>query len=176
MKKWRSFLACLLASTMLGSLVSVPVMAEGGNNGEQYRKDGNVFYEPLEQGNYTLGGYTLEKVSHPDRGSGELDSILDPEERSQTYSWSMAEHGDYVYIGTGYNSTYYIYHNNVLTSLKGMQNSGTISADVDVNRVAEDIVEVAFGADAFDKTQMKDWNPVIMAVNKHTGEIGRAHV
>lgn len=28
----------------------------------------------------------------------------------------MAEASDYVYIGTCYNSTYYIYHNNVKTS------------------------------------------------------------
>ena len=170
MKRWRRLLASTLAATVLSGLVSVPAMAEEGNAGEQYTKNGNYYYEPLEQGNNTLGGYTLEKVSHPDRGSGELDSILDPEERSQSYSWSMAEYGDYVYIGTCYNSTYYIYHNNVLTALKGMQKSGTISADVDVNSVAEDIVEVAFGVDAFDKTQIADWKPVIMAVNKHTGE------
>ena len=78
MKRWRRLLASTLAATVLSGLVSVPAMAEEGNAGEQYTKNGNYYYEPLEQGNNTLGGYTLEKVSHPDRGSGELDSILDP--------------------------------------------------------------------------------------------------
>ena len=170
MQKGKRLLASLLSLVMALGVTTVPAMAAGNAAGEQYTKDGKYYYEPLEQGVYSKGGYTLEKVSHPDRGAGELDSILTPEERGQSYSWSMAEAGDYVYIGTCYNSTYYIYHNNVLTSLKQMQKEGQIGKDVDVNNVANDIVETVFGVDKFDKTEMKDWAPVIMAVNKHTGE------
>lgn len=63
-------------------------------------------------------GYDLTKISHPDRGSGEADGIvdyigngavtIDPEngegDRGQNYSWSSVSYGDYVYIGTNYGS------------------------------------------------------------------------
>lgn len=170
MKRW---MACVWAVCLLISLCTVPAYgaAAGEVPGELYTVDGEYYYAPLEQGVYSKGGYTLEKVSHPDRGAGELDSIIDPEERGQSYSWSMAEYGDYVYIGTCYNSTYYIYYTNVLTALKAMQKEGTISSTVDVSQVTMDILEVAFGVDAYEQNgNPMSWKPVIMAVNKHTGE------
>lgn len=152
----------------------LPVAAENETHapGQLYtQEDGNYYYEPLEQGIYSDGGYTLQKVSHPDRGAGEVDSILTPEERGQSYSWSMAEEGDYVYIGTCFNSTYYIYYNNVNATLKTMQTNGTIAADVDIDSVTKEILRAAFGVDKFDETASPmQWKPVIMAVNKHTGE------
>lgn len=128
---------------------------------------GNISYEPLEQGVYSNGGYTLEKISHPTLGSGEIDGILTgaDQDRGNSYSWSMAEAGDYIYIGTCYNSTYYIYHNNVATTLTGM---GFDQATA--NNMAANIVEVMFGVDTFDETLMADWNAVIIAVHKVTGE------
>lgn len=151
---------CLLATTVLAY------------DGIYTDKNGNISYRPYEQGTYSNGGYTVEKVSHPTLGAGEVDGILtgDEQDRSQSYSWSMAEAGDYVYIGTCYNSTYYIYHNNVKTTLQGMQSSGLLDSELDAGKVADEIVRVAFGADAFDSTLMNDWAPVIMAVNKFTGE------
>ena len=157
--------AFLLAVCMLGTTALA-------YDGVYTDKDGNISYEPYEQGTYSNGGYTIDKVSHPTLGAGEVDGILtgDEQDRGQSYSWSMAEAGDYVYIGTCYNSTYYIYHNNVKTTLQGMQNSGLLDADLDAGKLADEIVQVAFGVDTFDSTLMADWTPVIMAVNKYTGE------
>ena len=59
----------------------------------------------------------------------------------------MAEAGDYVYIGTCYNSTYYIYHNNVKTSLDAMKKEGKLDQNVDTSRAAADFVKVMFGTD-----------------------------
>lgn len=162
---------CILLSFILvfGSVLSVAAAQPG----TQYTdEEGNYSYEPLEQGIYSKGGYTLDKVSHPTLGAGEIDGILTGEEqdRGNSYSWSMAEAGDYVYIGTCYNSTYYIFHNNLETALKKFKADGLLSADLDTSKVANDLVEVIFGIDEFDETKMNDWNPVIMAVNKRTGE------
>ena len=105
----------------------------------------------MSRGLYSNGGYTIDKVSHPTLGAGEVDGILtgDLQDRGQSYSWSMAEAGDYVYIGTCYNSTYYIYHNNVKTTLDGMKSSGILDPELDTGKVADEIVQVAFGVDTF---------------------------
>ena len=155
---------------------SVAITAFGAEPGKVYAdENGNLSYSPLEEGVYSKGGYTIDKVSHPTLGSGQVDGILSGEEqdRGNSYSWSMAEAGDYVYIGTCYNSTYYIFHNNVATALKSMQAQGVLDPSVDASGVAADIVAVMFGVDTLDKTGMDDWTPVIMAVHKRTGE---AHV
>ena len=68
---------------------------------------GNISYVPLEQGTYSNGGYSIDKISHPTLGSGEIDGILtgEDQDRGNSYSWSAVESGDYVYIGTCYNPT-----------------------------------------------------------------------
>ena len=116
-KAFKACTAVLLALVMTVSLVNGALAAVVRND------DDTISYEPLEQGVYSKGGYTIDKVSHPTLGAGEVDGILtgDLQDRGQSYSWSMAEAGDYVYIGTCYNSTYYIYHNNVKTSLDAMK-------------------------------------------------------
>ena len=151
---------CMLATTALAY------------DGIYTDKEGNISYSPYEQGLYSNGGYTIDKVSHPTLGAGEVDGILtgDLQDRGQSYSWSMAEAGDYVYIGTCYNSTYYIYHNNVKTSLDAMKKEGKLDQNVDTSRAAADFVKVMFGTDTFDETPMSQWTPVIMAVNRYTGE------
>lgn len=151
---------CLLATTALAY------------DGIYTDKHGNIRYQPYEEGIFSDGGYTIDKVSHPTLGAGEVDGILTGEEqdRGQSYSWSMAEAGDYIYIGTCYNSTYYIYHNNVKTTLDGMKNSGLLDPELNTGKIANEIVQIAFGVDTFDGTLMSDWTPVIMAVHKVTGE------
>ena len=164
--KFRKVLALVLALSLLAGLAvsaSAAIVTDA---------DGNYFYEPTEQGVYSDGGYTLEKISHPQIGPGQTDGILEGElqDRGQSYSWSMVEAGDYVYIGTCYNSTFYIYHDNVKTSLTEFQKKGVISPDVDVDQVAENMVGLFFGVDAFDSSRMNEWEAVIIAVNKYTGE------
>ena len=164
-RKWTAVLAAV------GLLLGMAVTA-GAYDGVTRDETGNNRYIPYEQGVYSNGGYTVEKISNPTKGAGEADGILTGEDadRGNSYSWSMAEAGDYVYIGTCYNSTYYIFHNNLETTLKEFKSQGFLDESVDPSAVADNLVEVIFGIDTFDKTKMQDWNPVIMAVHKVTGE------
>ena len=164
--KFRKVLALLLTLSMLAGLAvsaSAAIVTDDS---------GNYFYEPTEQGIYSDGGYTLEKISHPQAGPGQTDGILEGElqDRGQSYSWSMAEAGDYIYIGTCYNSTFFIYHDNIKTTLTQAQKKGIINPDVDVDKVAEQIVGALFGVDTFDPSRMNEWEAVIIAVNKYTGQ------
>ena len=163
--KGKKILSSVLAFLMtVGAAITPIAAAEAGTAFTDV--EGKWHYEPLEQGIYSDGGYILDKVSHPMNGPDILDSIMDPQERGQTYSWSMAEGGDYIYIGTGYNSTFYIYHNAVKQAL--------IAAGVDeaaATEAAEDIVEVVFGIDTFDESNTMEWDPVIMSINKYTYEV-----
>lgn len=168
--KYKRSLALLLAVVMVLSTAITATAAEPGSLNTD--EDGNYSYEPLEQGVYSNGGYTIEKTSHPTLGAGEIDGILtgEDQDRGNSYSWSMAESGDYIYIGTCYNSTYYILHNNLETALNSFKSQGILGGDVDATKVANDLVEIIFGIDSFDESKRNEWNPVIMAVNKITGE------
>lgn len=66
---------------------------------------------------YTSGEYELTKISHPDKGLGEVDGIVDytgegavsakdegQGDRGQNYAWSAVAYGDCVYVSTNYNS------------------------------------------------------------------------
>lgn len=168
-----SITAISLATCMSG--LFIPVVAESSATaGSLYTdEDGNYYYEPLEQGTYSNGGYTLTKVSHSTSGAGITDGIIDDDTSAgQSYSWSMEEEGDYVYIGTCYNSTYYIYYNKISSSLTTMKENGTISSDINVSDTTKEILRVMFGTDSFDSEVYSpmSWDPVIMAVNKKTGE------
>ena len=165
--KFRKWLALAAVGLLLGMAVTA-----GAYDGITRDETGNIGYMPYEQGVHADGGYTIEKISHPTRGAGEADGILTgaDEDRGNSYSWSMAQAGDYIYIGTCYNSTYYIFHNNLETTLKEFKAQGFLDEDVDPSEIADSLVEVIFGVDTFDKTKMAQWDPVIMAVHKVTGE------
>lgn len=66
---------------------------------------------------YKSGEYELSKLSHPTKGSGETDGIVDytgngtvsasdngQGDRGQNYAWASVPYGDYVYVSTNYNS------------------------------------------------------------------------
>lgn len=75
---------------------------------------------PLASGGtvtYKSGEYELKKISHPEKGSGETDGIVDyvgngvvsasdegQGDRGQNYAWSAIAYGDSVYVSTNYNS------------------------------------------------------------------------
>lgn len=75
---------------------------------------------PLASGGtvtYKSGEYELKKISHPEKGSGEVDGIVDyigdgavsasdsgQGDRGQNYAWSAIAYGDSVYVSTNYNS------------------------------------------------------------------------
>ncbi len=166
-----SVVALSVATCVSG--LCVPVVAETTAGTMYTDEDGNYYYEPLEQGKYSNGGYTVTKVSHSTDGAGVTDGIIDGAiADGQSYSWSMEEEGDYVYIGTCYNSTYYIYYNKISSSLKTFQTNGIIDTKVDVESTTKEILRVMFGTDSFDSEVFSPtaWDPVIMAVNKKTGE------
>ena len=164
----RKGLALLLAVLLVAGCFATVLAYDGITRDEE----GNISYIPMEQGHYSNGGYTVEKISHPTLGPGSVDGILtgDAQDRGNSYSWSMAESGDYVYIGTCYNSTYYILHNLVATAIKNLQAQGVLDSAIDPVKIAADAVKVVFGVDTFDETLMSEWNAVIMAVHKVTGE------
>ena len=57
-------------------------------------------------GTISKNGYMISKVSHQDRGAGEIDGILpfelmgEEKNRNQSYVWSSVEYGNYIYLGT----------------------------------------------------------------------------
>ena len=76
--------------------------------------DTNTFY-------YNKGGYSFEKLSHPEKdvktadgivdylGDGAVDVVTDPEDedynagdRGQNYAWAAVGYGDWIYVGTCY--------------------------------------------------------------------------
>ena len=78
---------CLLLCVVLTFGSALPAAA--AQPGTQYTDaEGNYSYEPLEQGVYSKGGYTIDKVSHPTLGAGEIDGILtgDEQDRGNSYS------------------------------------------------------------------------------------------
>lgn len=165
----KSLLALVLVAVMAVSLIATATAAVVRDD------SGNISYTPLEQGVYSNGGYTIDKVSHPTLGAGEVDAILSgkDQDRSNSYSWSMADGGedsDYIYIGTCANATWHQYHLNVQTTLNGMVKDGKLPADTDTKEMAAEIVRSVFGVGTFDETYSSGWDPVIIAVNKTTFE------
>ena len=165
----KSLLALVLVAVMAVSLIASATAAVVRDD------SGNISYTPLEQGVYSNGGYTIDKVSHPTLGAGEVDAILSgkDQDRSNSYSWSMADGGedsDYIYIGTCANATWHQYHLNVQTTLNGMVKDGKLPADTDTKEMAAEIVRSVFGVGTFDETYSSGWDPVIIAVNKTTFE------
>ena len=45
-------------------------------------------------------GYTVTKISNPTRGSGQVDGLMPGGYRGNSYTWRMAELGDWIYIAT----------------------------------------------------------------------------
>ena len=66
----KSLLALVLVAVMAVSLIASATAAVVRDD------SGNISYTPLEQGVYSNGGYTIDKVSHPTLGAGEVDAIL----------------------------------------------------------------------------------------------------
>ena len=82
-KAFKACTAVLLALVMTVSLVNGALAAVVRND------DDTISYEPLEQGVYSKGGYTIDKVSHPTLGAGEVDGILtgDLQDRGQRFQY-----------------------------------------------------------------------------------------
>lgn len=90
----------LALAAILCSLAVIPVSAKAGVS---YVSDS--------------GSYKADKISHPSKGYGETDGIVDyvgngvvsaydegQGDRGQNYAWAAVAYGDYVYVSTNYNS------------------------------------------------------------------------
>ena len=76
--KIRKTTAKLMAVLLAGCMLATTALAYDGIYTD---KEGNISYSHYEQGLYSNGGYTIDKVSHPTLGakSGLLPSCSHPE-------------------------------------------------------------------------------------------------
>lgn len=81
-KVFRRVFSLVLVVVLMLTSVSVVAFADG-----KYKyKDGSY--------------YSLEKVSNPGTGEGEVDGLMPGGDRASSYCWAMAENNGYLYIGT----------------------------------------------------------------------------
>ena len=109
--------------------------------------------------------YLITKVSNTEAGPGQVDGVLTGEEqdRGQSYTWSMVEHGDYLYIGTCYDPISGIFYRNVVENLVARG----IEAEK-AKEIAKAAIELMY--DEAMEYQGKT-NPAIIKVNKETFEV-----
>lgn len=168
MKKIKEKLLCVLLSFVMivGSTIS-PMFAIEKNTsvddpaakaGTTEKVNDKWYYHSQNDSKYIF-----EKVSHPNRGAGEADGFLDEEDsRSQSYAWAAVESGDYIYVGTCFNSTYGIYYRNVYQM---MVKAGKTQAEA--AKIARDFVQFVFN-DRFDENLKV--RGIVIKFHKQTGE------
>lgn len=88
---------------------------------------GAATYKHLDGSNYTL-----EKVSNPDRGEGDIDGLLAGGDRASSYCWAMAENNGHLYIGTWANGLWQM----VVAIAGGANNLGVKLSDEEVKNLA----------------------------------------
>lgn len=110
--------------------------------------------------------FVAEKISHPEKGIGEVDGIIDYEngtaDRGQSYSWSAVGYGDYMYVGTCYGA--------ITSTLKIMSQQSGIDPEVFTA-----FMDTIYNGKLF--TGDKENNPedlrrsVLLKINTVTGDI-----
>ena len=162
-KSFKSVIAVLLTLVLVGS--SLTVFAASTDDATLNK--------------FESQGFTIEKISHPENGAGEIDGILPFEilgeeiNRFQSYSWSMADYGDSIYIGTCWNPISGIVYRNFkshLTDIYVEQGMDYASAQVKAGEVADAIINVIFGGAMAGGANSQSGTPVIIRVNKTTNE------
>lgn len=120
------------------------------------------------------GKYTATKISHPDKGLGEVDGIVDyvgggvtaatdmgQGARGQNYSWAAIGVGDYVYVATCYNA--------MGQTLDFMDS--VLGNDFDKKQM-QAALDVMFHGDFFTgETDGYNAGGVLVKVNVHTNEV-----
>lgn len=134
---------------------------------------------------FESAGFSIEKISHPDRGSGEVDGILpfdvlgEEVNRYQSYSWSMADYGDSIYIGTCWNPIAGIGYRNLRDHLRdSFMNSGMdyASAMEKASKIATDLVNLLYGGNLSGGDNSTTGTPCIIRVNKTTNESSLVYI
>lgn len=158
----------------LSAVLSVSCLAAGFTGASGL--DGNA-------NNITKDGYTITKVSHPDRGSGQSDGILpfevmgEESNRNQSYIWSSVEYGNYIYLGTCWNPISGIYYRNLKNNLTSLfEKRGDKNPGQKAGTVATNILNVMYDGNFPDGATSTKGTPCIMRVNKYTYETELVYV
>ena len=158
----------------LSAVLSVSCLAAGFTGASGL--DGNA-------NNITKDGYTITKVSHPDRGAGQSDGILpfevmgEESNRNQSYVWSSVEYGNYIYLGTCWNPISGIYYRNLKNNLTSLfEKRGDKNPGQKAGTVATNILNVMYDGNFPDGATSTKGTPCIMRVNKYTYETELVYV
>ena len=178
--KRKQKIVCLIVIAAMMSSISMPVMASGNNlsalQGKSEKIDGTWYYHSSNNQDYTF-----EKVSNPGHGADEADGLLDVDEvnnqqesRGQSYAWAAIDRGDYIYIGTCYNSTYGIYYRQVYQMMleqyaKKVAEGEMTQAEASQKaaKTAGDLIRFAFGNRFPENLKVRG---ILVKLHKETGK------
>lgn len=123
---------------------------------------------------FTSGEYEATKISHPDKGLGEIDGIVDyvgngvvsasdegQGDRGQNYAWSAIAKGDYVYVATCFNAM-----GQTLTFMDSVLGNDYDPAEM------EAALNVMFQGDFYNgEPDGANTGGILVKVNVHTNEV-----
>ena len=104
-------------------------------------------------------GYTVTKVSNPDRGQREADGLIAGGDRENSYTWRLAGRGDEIYIATARNIA------SALVNMYGSQISAAAGMSMDTFWA---MIDVVFNGDIYRNDVNEGAN--IISYNRKTGE------
>ena len=128
---------------------------------------------------------TVERISHSDRKAGEIDGLLPFEmmgeetNRNQSYIWSVAEYGDYIYMGSCWNPISGIYYRNLQGNLSHLFESRGMDkqqASKKASALAKDVMDVMYHGNFPDGSTARNGSPFIARMNKYTNEFEIVYV
>ena len=108
---------------------------------------------------WNYNGYTVTKVSNPDRGEREADGLIAGGDRENSYTWRLAGRGDEIYIATSRNIA------SALVNMYGSQISAASGMSMDS---FWSMIDVLFNGDIYRNDVNEGAN--IIAYNRKTGE------
>ena len=108
---------------------------------------------------WNYNGYTVTKVSNPDRGEREADGLIAGGDRENSYTWRLAGRGDEIYIATSRNIA------SALVNMYGSQISAAAGMSMDT---FWSMIDVVFNGDIYRNDVNEGAN--IISYNRKTGE------
>ena len=113
---------------------------------------------------WNYDGYTVTKISNPDRGEREADGLIAGGDRQNSYTWRLAGQGDEIYIATARNIA------SALVNLYGTQISAASGISMDAFWA---MIDVVTNGDIMRNDVSEGAN--IIAYNRKTGEFRVAY-
>jgi len=108
---------------------------------------------------WNYDGYTVTKISNPDRGEREADGLIPGGDRENSYTWRLAGLGDEIYIATARNIA------NALVNMYGSQISAASGMSMDT---FWSMIDALVNGDIYRNDVNEGAN--IIAYNRKTGE------